>query len=145
MANRLKLTPQKIERFLEALRQSANVSHACQSIGVSRRAAYDRRNQDAIFAAAWDGAVQEAVDELEAEARRRALEGTTRPVFYKGEECGGIQEYSDVLLIFLLKHLRPEVYNPLAHLAVRTVAEMSERMDALEARAQSKGARMVEE
>ena len=42
-------------------------------------------------------------DALEAEARRRAVEGVRKPVFYQGVICGWVGEYSDTLLIFLLK------------------------------------------
>ena len=45
---------------------------------------------------------------MEAEARRRGVEGTLKPVFYKGEECGQVREYSDTLLIFLLKAHDPK-------------------------------------
>jgi uncharacterized protein YdbL (DUF1318 family) len=109
-ANRTKLTPEKRERFLTILRTDPNVSAAARAINISRRHAYTIREQDPAFAQAWDEAVDEAVDTLETEARRRAIEGTTRPVFYKGEEVGGIREYSDTLTIFLLKAHRPEKY-----------------------------------
>jgi hypothetical protein len=52
-----------------------------------------------------------ACDILEAEAHRRAVEGVEKPVgWYKGRPGGYVREYSDVLLIFLLKGLRPEKY-----------------------------------
>ena len=59
------------------------------------------------FALAWDVAVDAAADALELEARRRAVEGTEKPVFFQGYECGRIREYSDTLLIVLLKANRP--------------------------------------
>ena len=33
-----------------------------------------------------------------------------KPVFYHGEICGSVREYSDTAAIFLLKGRRPEVY-----------------------------------
>ncbi len=57
------------------------------------------------------GAEEVAADRLEAEAWRRAVEGVERPVgWYQGKPGGYVKEYSDVLLIFLLKGLRPEKY-----------------------------------
>ena len=50
------------------------------------------------------------MDDLELEARRRAVEGTERPVFYQGGEVGYVREYSDTLLIFLLKAHRPNKF-----------------------------------
>ena len=43
-------------------------------------------------------------------ARRRAAEGTLKPVYQGGKLVGEIREFSDTLLIFLLKGKRPEVY-----------------------------------
>ena len=42
--------------------------------------------------------------------------GVEQPVFYKGEVCGSVRKYSDVLLIFLLKGLRLEVYRENKHI-----------------------------
>jgi hypothetical protein len=55
----------------------------------------------------WDDAIAEYVEKMESEADRRAIEGTNKPVFYQGEQCGVIREYSDSLLMFRLKRLDP--------------------------------------
>jgi hypothetical protein len=47
---------------------------------------------------------------LEDEAVRRAYEGVEKPVCQMGKEVGVIREYSDTMLIFLLKGLRPAKY-----------------------------------
>ena len=96
--------------FLEALANSGNVRLSCRAARIGRQTAYDARYKSKVFAERWDRAIEEATDGLEAEAWRRAAKGTQRPVFYKGEQCGAIQEYSDTLLIFLLKANRPEKY-----------------------------------
>lgn len=75
-----------------------------------RSTAYEARESDEAFAAAWDDAIEAATDALELEARRRAVEGTDRPVFYQGGEVGYVREYSDTLLIFLLKAHRPKKF-----------------------------------
>jgi hypothetical protein len=105
-------TPKKGWRpaFLEALAGSANVRAACAAAGVGRSTAYDHRGRDGRFAEAWDDALDEACDVLEAEARRRAVKWTERPVYQGGERVGAVREYSDTLLIFLLKANRPEKY-----------------------------------
>lgn len=51
---------------------------------------------------------EDAIELLEGEARRRAYEGTVKPVYYKGEQCGKIREYSDTLMMFILKAKKPE-------------------------------------
>ena len=52
--------------------------------------------------------MDEAADALEREAWRRGAEGVSRPVYQQGREVGVIQEYSDALLIHMLKAHRPE-------------------------------------
>ena len=96
--------------FLDALRRTGIVKHAVEAAGIARRTAYDARDRDEAFAKAWDDIVEDATEEMEREAVRRAAEGTVKPVFQHGRKVGEIREYSDTLLMFLLKARRPEVY-----------------------------------
>lgn len=89
--------------FLKHLAENGVVGYAVKAAGVSRWAAYERRQRDAEFAKQWEQALESATDRLEQEAVRRAVDGVDEPVFYLGEECGKIRKYSDTLLIFLLK------------------------------------------
>lgn len=104
------MTPEKRRTFCKELAETANVSKSAKKIGVSRTRVYEIRKEDSVFAEQWDEAVDRGVDALEEEARRRAYKGTNKPVFYQGVECGTIREYSDTLMIFLLKAARPEKY-----------------------------------
>jgi hypothetical protein len=81
--------------FLAALSQTANIRDSAKAAGIGRTTVYDRRDIDEVFAKAMADAIEDAVDDLALEARRRATR-TRRP--------------SDVLLIFLLKAHRPDVY-----------------------------------
>jgi hypothetical protein len=119
--------------FLTALRESGNIRVACEAVGIERSTAYDYRNADIEFKERWERALEEAADLLELEARRRAYEGVRRLKFDRGtlitiplEDADGKpvldadgkpvlvpyveHEYSDTLLIFLLKGARPEKY-----------------------------------
>ena len=80
------------EDFLTALRGTCNVSYAARTAGIGRRTAYDWRDADPKFAAAWNDAEEEAVDALEKVARDRAIDG------------------SDRMMEILLKAHRPEKY-----------------------------------
>ena len=51
-----------------------------------------------------------ACDTIEAEMRRRAIDGVDKPVFYKGQPCGTVKEYSDTLLAMLANGFLPEKY-----------------------------------
>ncbi len=110
MANRTTRTPKKDEAFLAELAQTGNVGAAARQAGYGRTQLYQWRQAEAAFAEAWDDAVTEYTESLEAEADRRAVQGVVKPVFYLGETCGQIRQYSDTLLIFRLKALRPDVY-----------------------------------
>jgi hypothetical protein len=97
-------------RMLEALARGMSPTSAANAAGVGRSTAYLWRQEDPEFAVKWDEAVANGIDLLEDEARRRAVEGVKRPVYRRGVLVGEITEYSDGLLIFLLKRRRPEVY-----------------------------------
>lgn len=100
----------KRQAFLEALRDSANVSASARATGVERWKWYRLRRADPGFAAEWLDALEIGIDALEDEAMRRALEGGEEPVFYQGKIVGRVRKYSDTLLMFMLKSSRPERY-----------------------------------
>ncbi len=104
--------------FLEALAQTGSVSRAAKAAAVHRSTAYDARHAEPEFAALWAEAEEISVQEMEAEGRRRAVEGTLKPVFQGGKQVGEVREYSDTLLIFLLKARRPDVYRDNAKVVV---------------------------
>lgn len=96
--------------FLEYLSETANITRSARRAGVSRQAAYKEREKSETFRSAWDDAMEQAIDALEEEARRRAYEGVDKPVYQGGELVGYMRQYSDTLAIFLLKGRRPEVF-----------------------------------
>jgi len=119
--------------FLAALRETGNVTQSAEIAGITREGVYKARRRSNKFAEDWDSALEYATDALEREARRRAMQGVRRLKFHQGEmitiplrdEDGKIvkdkddqtvyvpyeqHEYSDTLLIFLLKAHRPEKF-----------------------------------
>jgi hypothetical protein len=89
---RKKRRPPWESKFLEALSSEPNIAGACRTAEIGRTTAYDHRHADPEFAAAWQEALDESVDELVGSCYRRAMKD------------------SDTLAIFLLKCHRPEVY-----------------------------------
>ena len=100
----------KKRAFLAAYRKTGNVRLACTAAQIGRSSHY-RWLDDSDYAEQFEQAKKEAVDVLEAEARRRAVEGWEEPVgWYKGQAGGTVRRYSDTLLIFLLKGAAPRKY-----------------------------------
>jgi hypothetical protein len=96
------------DKFIDVLAASCNVSEACRAAGIARSTAHDWRAVDAEFMRRWDEAIETAKDALEAEARRRAVEGWQEPVYQQGRQVGTIQRYSDRMLEVLLKGHKPQ-------------------------------------
>ena len=94
--------------FLAALEASGNISAAARQAGVGRATTYRHRKAEPEFAAAWEEAMETAADAVEEEIRRRGVDGWEEPVFHGGQEVARIRRYSDILLMFLAKKLRPE-------------------------------------
>ena len=76
--------------FLACLEQTGSVTAAAQAAKMGRSMVYQHKRSDPEFARRWDEALDIAADTLEDEARKRAFGG------------------SDVLLMFLLKGIRPQ-------------------------------------
>lgn len=110
MANRIKFTTEKKEEICEAIKLTGNITKACDMCNVSKTAAYDHKEIDPIFSKAWDQAVEDSIELMEAEARRRAVEGVLEPVYYQGVVVGEVLKYSDTLLMFMIKGAKPEKY-----------------------------------
>lgn len=100
----------KKRAFLSAYSQCGNITRATEITNVSRASHYKWMKEDEAYQKYFEEATEEAAERMEAEARRRAVEGTDKPVFYQGAQCGVIREYSDTLLMFLLKGAKPEKY-----------------------------------
>ncbi len=105
------LAKKKRRVFLSILAQTGRVAEASRAVGftdTSTLQAFRRSDED--FAEAWDEALQAAAHVLEEEAIRRATEGVLEPIYYKGEVAGYKTNYSDTLLMFILRGLKPGTY-----------------------------------
>lgn len=86
---------------------------------MTRRQVTFLQRTDAVFAEAYDEAMDEAADRIEAEVWRRALEGVVEPLVKGGAlvrdpdtgEAIMTRRYSDPLLVLLLKGSKPEKYH----------------------------------
>lgn len=107
---RRKLTEKDREVFLEAYSRTGSVCAAAKIGDFHVAAHYDWLKSCPGYPERFQEAHQKAIEVLENEARRRAVDGVKEPVFYKGQVVGEISRYSDVLLMFLLKGVAPAKY-----------------------------------
>lgn len=112
----------KKRAFLSAYAQMANISRAATAAGVGRTTHHMWMANDPRYAAAFAQAQEVAIDYMEAEAHRRAVEGVYEPVIYQGklalDEDGNplvVRKYDSTLMIFLLKGARPDKYRERWH------------------------------
>lgn len=119
------LNPKK-RAYLVALSLTPNLVKAAHIAGISSMTGYnwrtDNSQDNAEFLLGVDVARAIAVERAESEAWRRAIEGVERPIFGSlgsdpntGKslgtgQIGSQKEYSDTLMMFLLKGHRPEKY-----------------------------------
>jgi len=104
--------------FLQGIEQHGNIFRAAKDAGIDRTLHYVKWGNDPEYAKKFDDANKKFAHNMENEARRRAMDGVRRAKFYRGKpiidpETGKQyfeHEYSDTLMIFLLKGELPEKY-----------------------------------
>ena len=105
-------TVERQAAFIEALAECGCVDEACARVGMGRTSAYALRTRsDATsFRIAWEAALDVAIGCLDAAVYSRAINGTARPIFYKGVQVGERRYYNDRLAMFLLRYRAPVRY-----------------------------------
>jgi len=110
-----KFTPEVQELFLQILEDTASPKEAAQVCGISRRLAFEYKQNDLEFRRRWERAIEVAMDALLDEAYRRSCIGVEEPVIYQGqlsmsrdaatgeERPLTVRKHSDRLLEVLLK------------------------------------------
>jgi len=128
-----KIRHPKKRAFLAAIANTASIVRAAEIVRMDRDNHYIWLKKDPEYAAAFEIAWKRGADGLEAEAVRRAHEGVIKPIFHGGKRAidvvqnpdgsikrdkqgkpmgvpAAVREYSDTLLIFLLKGRNPAIF-----------------------------------
>ncbi|HET8612388.1 MAG TPA: hypothetical protein VFL92_06440 [Sphingomonas sp.] len=105
-------TPERQRAFVKALAEIGSVRRAARRVGMTAVGAYRLRRTPGAegFRKAWEEAQAIGVETLSDIAWERAIYGTPKPVWYKGEQVGEERRYNDRLLMFTLRHHDPERY-----------------------------------
>jgi hypothetical protein len=96
-------------RFLADFARCGVVLRAAQAAAVGRRTVYLWLEQK-DFKRLYDEALEDALDGLEEEARRRAVDGVLEPMVSAGIRVCDKRVFSDGLLTTLLKGKKPDTY-----------------------------------
>lgn len=102
------LDDEKINLFLEELRRTGLVATSARSVGTNSRTINRAIENDQEFAEAYEEALLEYQELLQAEMHRRAVEGVEEEVYFQGVPVGTKTVYSDSLLATLTKAKVPE-------------------------------------
>jgi len=121
-------------KFLEHLARTCNVAASARVAGMATNSPYALRNRDAAFAEAWDQALMEGYDRLEASMFDRAMNGKVETVT-RGAVVEERRTYSDNVALTLLRMHRERVERKRAATAGRApddlLAVIRERLDRL--------------
>lgn len=99
-----------MDKYIEALRATGLEATARGIAQVSRRQVLDAMESDAEFAEAVKDAMAKWADKLEEEAYRRGVTGIEKGIYYQGVKTDTEMQYSDTLLVTMLKAKRGDEY-----------------------------------
>jgi len=121
------------ERFLQLYAERGTMVECCRLAGLSYNAVQHAIERDPDFKARYIEAEQAVLEKLEREAMRRAVEGTVirSRKFWHGELVGEDvrTEYSDNLLMLLLRAKAPERYRDNSLITINQVIKAVEGFD----------------
>lgn len=104
------MNQQQKDIFYLSMRETGLEATSARSAGVTLRAVQKEYENDPAFHEDCLDAKELMADKYEQEAVRRAVEGTTKGIYYQGERTDEETVYSDSLLAKILTGRRPEVY-----------------------------------
>lgn len=114
----------KAAAFLAAYAKTCSVTISARAAKCLRSDHYNWLRFDPAYKAAFEELHEEAAQILEDEAVRRALEGVEKPITVAGER-EVIREYSDTLLIFMLKGMKPAKFRERHEHTIETGEKLS--------------------
>jgi hypothetical protein len=94
--------------FLAAYEQIGGITKAADRVGINRESHYRWLESDPDYAEKWDRAQQVVDEALLCEAIRRGRDGITRGIYYQGVKVDTEINYSDNLLMFMIKGRMPQ-------------------------------------
>lgn len=109
-SDEMKFLSIKQRGFLKAYTEELTIAGAIRVTGVDHTAHHYWMRSHGVYKRLFEDLREFVVEALEGEAFRRSYHGVTEAVFYQGEVCGSKTNYSDTLLMFLLRAANPDKY-----------------------------------
>ena len=108
--NHGKVTNSVKRQILKQLEKTGNLRGSCAKFGVSEQTWFYHIKKDPVLKEMYDAAKGKALNRLTEVAHDRAINGTDKPVYYKGELVGHEKIYDNRLLETLLRAHDPDTY-----------------------------------
>ena len=102
--------PPWADKFFALLAEHGLIHKAARDAGTTAKQVAKYREGNEAFEEYTQQALESSNDILEMEARRRAVDGIEREIYYKGEVVGYEQQYSDTLLVKMLEAKRKQEF-----------------------------------
>lgn len=103
-----KILPDVEKEFLDYFQDTGRVADSATHVGMTANGILLHRKAHPEFEERYQAAYSVFRDTINKEVYNRAVFGTPRPIFYKGEVVGRISECSDRMLEMLAKRHMPE-------------------------------------
>ena len=97
-------------RMLDAVSRIGNVTMAAKAAKIERKTHYRWLEADEEYRKAFDVALSQGIDAVEAKHHRLAVNGWMEPVVSAGKVLGSVRKYDMRAMQFILQHRRPEIY-----------------------------------
>lgn len=110
MGTTAQLTAAKHDLFFAELEKHGQITRAARIARLDRASVYELRASNPEFNTRWVAALDTYADTLEAAAHQRAVEGTDKGVYHQGVLMSTEKQYSDTLLLAMLKAKRRREY-----------------------------------
>lgn len=110
MVKEVKFDKDRKRLFLDEYAKTALRYHSADAVGVCWQTVANHLQDDEEFAEQFKEAKARFVEHLEDVVYKRSVEGTKKPIFYKGVPVGEITEYDHKLLEMRLKAEDKEKY-----------------------------------
>lgn len=124
-------TPARKNAFLDIIREEGNTAIAFREVGVSPNTVSEHRSKDHQFRDAMDEAFRQHAAIYLKEAKRRGVDGVQKPVYGSTGPGGGsgvigwVTEYSDRLLVEMMRKYDPECRQSASKVEVTSKVEVA--------------------